>query len=595
MKEIFWVLLGLVWSGAMHGQQVDPAVYSLDIDFNTLVNRSHAERTVILTPFYEWGMRELDSITIFQKIDEIARIAEAAQDRNLAFEVKLLTIHYYAYRSVYHPEPYLPLLSALDSLAKAEQVWWLEIRTQNMLGNFRFINQKQYERGFEHYERTAYLLDNVSPDSFPLKQECLFQIGDAYGHFKDHRRVVHYLTETLRAYRKRENDFFYRATLNRLGLSYRALGEMDSSSYYFERLRTYSVEMNHPTWEGVGAGALGYNFYLEGRLEQAIPLLELQLQRAEEIIPEMIKPDLTMSNEALISLSEVYQSLGSYDTARAYISEIACHAPTDLKLEQRIRMHRVQAHLAAMEGKGLLAMQYQDSAFRTADSMAQVTNVLKLARAREKVLIEQQHSKVEQVRAAQARQLWVRNGVIIGLVFLVIITLLLVRQSRLKIKHKEAAHASLKASASKELAHFRSSLMEKNAMIESVQKKLDETNRQIAEENSTQEAVLKAETQQQIIEQLQEATLLTDRDWREFKEMFEHVHQRFFARLDEKWPGLTPSEVRFMALSRLQLENKEMALMLGVSTDAIRQVKRRIRKKLNLDTTVGFEKLTAEV
>jgi DNA-binding CsgD family transcriptional regulator len=51
--------------------------------------------------------------------------------------------------------------------------------------------------------------------------------------------------------------------------------------------------------------------------------------------------------------------------------------------------------------------------------------------------------------------------------------------------------------------------------------------------------------------------------------------------LGEKFPELTPAEIRFMVLTRLQFSVKEMAAVLGVSGEAIRQMRYRIKKKLH--------------
>jgi DNA-binding CsgD family transcriptional regulator len=98
-----------------------------------------------------------------------------------------------------------------------------------------------------------------------------------------------------------------------------------------------------------------------------------------------------------------------------------------------------------------------------------------------------------------------------------------------------------------------------------------------------------------IINKLFESSLLTDNDWRKFIIVFEKVHTGFFDRVNEKWTELTPSEIRLLALSRLEIDNKKMALMLGVGPDAIRQVKSRLRKKLTQNKAESFEALISSI
>ena len=47
-------------------------------------------------------------------------------------------------------------------------------------------------------------------------------------------------------------------------------------------------------------------------------------------------------------------------------------------------------------------------------------------------------------------------------------------------------------------------------------------------------------------------------------------------------PDLSPADTRLIALTKLQLSQKEMAAMLGVGYDAIRKARQRLRQKISL-------------
>ena len=73
--------------------------------------------------------------------------------------------------------------------------------------------------------------------------------------------------------------------------------------------------------------------------------------------------------------------------------------------------------------------------------------------------------------------------------------------------------------------------------------------------------------------------------------MFDQVHPGFFIRLKEKLNDLTPAETRLLALTKLQLAPKEMAAMLGISYDAIKKSRQRLRKKINLPEEGSLDEL----
>jgi len=63
-------------------------------------------------------------------------------------------------------------------------------------------------------------------------------------------------------------------------------------------------------------------------------------------------------------------------------------------------------------------------------------------------------------------------------------------------------------------------------------------------------------------DQIRNAVFLTSTDWIRFKQLFIKLHPSFFEQLKVKNPKLTPAEIRFAALCKLELSTKDMAAML---------------------------------
>jgi DNA-binding CsgD family transcriptional regulator len=124
---------------------------------------------------------------------------------------------------------------------------------------------------------------------------------------------------------------------------------------------------------------------------------------------------------------------------------------------------------------------------------------------------------------------------------------------------------------------------------------LDKSSHEPNVTNNFSTQTLEDERQDEIIKKLLEAPLLTDRHWNDFVMLFDQIHPNFFDRIDEKWNGLTASEIRLLALTRLDIDNKKMALMLGVGPNAIRQVKSRLRKKIDLGSEKNFEEVIINI
>lgn len=74
-----------------------------------------------------------------------------------------------------------------------------------------------------------------------------------------------------------------------------------------------------------------------------------------------------------------------------------------------------------------------------------------------------------------------------------------------------------------------------------------------------------------------------DRDWEDFKRFFEEVHSGFIKVLKQKHPDLSSNDLKLSALTRLNLNIKESAAILGITPESVKTARYRLRKKLDLD------------
>lgn len=117
-------------------------------------------------------------------------------------------------------------------------------------------------------------------------------------------------------------------------------------------------------------------------------------------------------------------------------------------------------------------------------------------------------------------------------------------------------------------------IMSKNKTLEDIQQKL---------------AALAKEEQAQLrkgiknLLKLIEKNFVQDKDWADFRHIFEQVHTHFFEKIQQHAPDLTHAETRLASLIKLNLPSKDIALILGISTDSLRIARYRLRKKLKLE------------
>ncbi|GAB6008450.1 helix-turn-helix and ligand-binding sensor domain-containing protein [Dysgonomonas reticulitermitis] len=76
--------------------------------------------------------------------------------------------------------------------------------------------------------------------------------------------------------------------------------------------------------------------------------------------------------------------------------------------------------------------------------------------------------------------------------------------------------------------------------------------------------------------------ITSDDDWALFQSNFDRIHENFFRNLKERYPDLTPNDLRLCALLRLNLSTKDISNMMNISLRGIEAARYRLRKRLNI-------------
>lgn len=183
-----------------------------------------------------------------------------------------------------------------------------------------------------------------------------------------------------------------------------------------------------------------------------------------------------------------------------------------------------------------------------------------------------------------------RNGSVVLVLLTGAMSILFINRqniTRKKLKaEKELADSKLN-SAQQRLYNFTESMREKNKLIESFSAEIERL-QALPCSNELPDS-------KDNLTKLQSSIILTDKQWVNFKELFDQVHVGFLERLREKLPELTPAETRYLALCKLKLNNKEMANMLGIGLSGMRNYKYRLTKKIDLPDDTDLDQLVESI
>ncbi len=133
---------------------------------------------------------------------------------------------------------------------------------------------------------------------------------------------------------------------------------------------------------------------------------------------------------------------------------------------------------------------------------------------------------------------------------------------------------------SEELANSTMALIKKNELLYQIRQ-------EVLSLKADSGSRLNPQSYQQIMG-LIESNISSDHDWKVFETNFNRVHEEFLQKLIHEYPSLTPNDLKLAAYLRMNLSTKEIAQLFNITYRSLELKRYRLRKKMNLDTTVNL-------
>lgn len=369
------------------------------------------------------------------------------------------------------------------------------------------------------------------------------------------------------------------------------LGNFDSSEYYIDK--AFQIYKNEDTtlfhfngWRGIFIGNRANILVANGKHREAIP----QYHKAIEIVE---KADMhKVTSTFYISLISSYLKTGNEREALPLLSGLKSSInnmnanPLIDRGKQQINLDYYKLLLLMPNSKSDLLGEKE----KILDSLEYWSAKVKESTDQEFIIKKELELELDDIKLKEQNlernilgQKNLRNWLfgLLGILFILAATMVLHKQGQLKKETlktqaiKEASIIDLKQ-AQIDLDAFKTSLIEKSKRIEILE---------------SQQDIASA----QALQAIQANSILTDKDWLEFKALFENVHKGYLDRLKVKYPMITPAELRLIVLTKLNLNTREMATTLGAGTSAIRTTKSRLMKKIMLPETATFEEFIDKI
>lgn len=271
--------------------------------------------------------------------------------------------------------------------------------------------------------------------------------------------------------------------------------------------------------------------------------------------------------DALQVLISVKLKLGKLDEAntllqRALYLQHELEPQGQLDYFKPLRLYRHLAHYYEMLADATSALHYTHLVQNLQDSLDRKNDARKISQIQRKLDAEKYIERLHSLEKEKHLEQGLRYATTFILVLVSLLAYLITQRLRDQRRQKEMELGI----AQKELLALTQGFREKSELVENLRlenEKLSEQGKHSA-----------------YLEQLSQATILTEEDWMRFRAVFEKVHPGFILEQKEQFPDLTQAETRFLVLEKLGLGIAEMANMLGVNKNTVYQTRLRLRRKI---------------
>jgi len=458
-------------------------------------------------------------------------------------------------------------------------------------------------RRMRHFGETSWAVmyskngvDLFEKVGYPVEPPVYTELAELLHLVREYDESISYAKKGILAWKKKDYEKSHKdpykykiRALNTIGNSFYKKNQHDSANVYYQQALHIAKEQKDTLLIGRALGNLGRIIYAQNKFDSAYFLFKTDYQNnkndslydnAANASEWAAKANLARGNKvaALAEAREAIRLLGLWPSG-PYLRDT----------------YSTLAQIFRAMGNYDSAFYYNDRYIALNDSLEKEVATSSLDIAKAKLNNETSRYNIQNLNKEKREQLFIRNMLIAGIVVLFVIVVLFINRKRLqeKIKTEKAEQEKLRIeqenlrmeqevnSAKEQLKMFTNNIIEKTNLIEKLES-------QAKDKHATSE-------QQTIITELSQQTILTEEDWVKFKALFEKIYPGFFIKLKEKFPEITLAEQRMAALIRLRLTTKQMATMLGISSDSVHKTRQRLRQRLQLSTESSLEEIVTTI
>ncbi len=453
-----------------------------------------------------------------------------------------------------------------------------------MIGNIRqgyyLYTYREVKEAFPYFLLAADLEAEVNTAKIPLLPEHYSFIANFYSYIGDQEKAISFLKTALpytEEHSRRKIDM-----TNAIGVYYKKAALFDKAYPFYKQALEISTVAKDSVWMGIIAGNLADYEWEKGNEDEAIALVKQNIElslKYNEVLDAM---------RANLEVARMYAHQKKWDLAEKHIAEsTALMADKPYFLVFKRDAAKILAEIAAGKGQKDLELTQLKKYLVLKDSLEARSNNEVMQKIYWQWEIEryEQANKQAEAKRQQIKQNYQYVGVVLILGFIIVVLLINRSRTRIQIRSTELEKEQLalkfeKQLLDKELSVLKNSLQDFTDTIRQNDHTIQQLRKEI-QEKETHDPKLALEISENLSSML-ESHIMTDERWLKFKHVFDKVYPDFLETQKLENQKLSESDLRLIALMKLDLNNRSMSDLLGVSIEGVKKAKQRLKKKVEV-------------
>lgn len=476
--------------------------------------------------------------------------------------------------------------NAKKSKFKALEIW-ATLSYAEYIYKFREIT-----KALPIYMSAIEKIDQLDPKDVLFPGESFTQIGFYMGTIGDHTETIKYLNKA-KQYTK-SNSSAYATILDNLGMYYLKIGDLKNAEKNIQEASDLAKSIGDEIRYAKTLGNLAQIHEINRDYTSAIKMIVEDIEISDR------KGNDQNTMYAYTVLARLFIANNQIEEAKIAVRKADDIAKTKSYFKiNELEILKLKLKIIYKEGRGDEELLVRRRIGVLEDSLNKTDGVLPLNQANWMLQKRKyQQNIIATKKKLESESFW-KNIIFTVTGLLIFFVLLVVIDAKIRERKKQLQNEQKILEYENSKLRIEQKLTDAHKTLDSQIDFLKEKNIEIQKlhteiEKSKESKFSSKEDDHRKLHDLLQSHLMTEENWRIFKNEFQREYFDFYEDLLHNFPEVTDSNLRIILLQKLGFTNAEIAGLLGITIEAVKKSKQRLKRKLGEKYDLLFNMITSE-